>query len=263
MVYDAGRKLTPAPIRRTLRRAHEQARAIEQEGRYFAAYIRSRSRALLGAVSKYDIAAGYVARARIVHYDDTSNTDEWQREVYEYAAALARCYHLSSVYDVGCGSGYKLLKFFSGYNTVGLDVDATVAQLRKRYPERKWLSIAFSDRSLPPADLVICADVIEHVSNPDELLAFLVHLSGKYIVLSTPDRELVSGKRSRHLFGPPRNIYHVREWTFAEFVAYVSKTLNVVEHRVTNRAQGTQMVVATVSQQDRQMRTSAVRDHTQ
>jgi len=48
----------------------------------------------------------------------------------------------------------------------------------------------------------------------------------------------------RH-FGPPMNISHLREWSFAEFAAYIGLKFEIAEHRVTNTAQATQMVICT------------------
>jgi SAM-dependent methyltransferase len=193
--------------------------------------------------SHYGIAQGYRHRKRKRYFDDTAETDEWQREVYSAAADLMQSEGLSTVYDVGCGSGYKLVHYLGKYDTTGFDIEPTLTFLKKTYPDRKWRFAAFDDRSFPPADLVVCADVIEHVDDPDALLSVLRDLTGQYLVLSTPERDLVYKERDRRRHGPPWNITHVREWSFAEFGSYVGSKFDIVEHRVTNREQGTQMVV--------------------
>lgn len=206
------------------------------------ASARTRALSLAGAKSHFGIEPGYRHRRKSIYFDDTAWTDEWQKEVYEHAAGLARRENISSICDVGCGSAFKLMKHFSDYDTTGIDVEATVAFLKNKYPDRKWISAPFSDRSLPQFDMVICSDVIEHVDDPDELFAFLVHLAKKYLVISTPAREKYEG---RYYYGPPSNPAHVREWTFAEFGRYASTKVNVIEHRMTNVEQQTQLVVAT------------------
>ncbi len=61
---------------------------------------------------------------------------------------------------------------------------------------------------------IVCSDVIEHVANPDELLASLKSIKGtKYYIISTPDRGLIPQKQ----YGPPLNKTHMREWNFKEF----------------------------------------------
>lgn len=146
----------------------------------------------------------------------------------------------------GCGSAYKLITYLGEFDSVGFDVPETVDFLNKKYPDRKWLSVPFSDRSHPPADLVICSDVIEHVLNPDELMNFGTALSRKWVVLSTPDRDLVYPAQSWRHFGPPKNRCHIREWSKSEFADYVGGFIDVVEHTITDRAQATQMIVGRV-----------------
>ena len=61
----------------------------------------------------------------------------------------------------------------------------------------------------------ISADVIEHIRDPNQLLAFLKTLNCDLYLISTPKREVM--KRN----GPPTNPSHVREWTFHEFQVYL------------------------------------------
>src|SRR5262245_28521600 len=199
-------------------------------------------RAKHGASMQYDIFPGYKHRHQSRYDDDTASTDEWQREVYVFAAGVMRKEGLSSVYDIGCGSGYKLMRYLSDYDTTGFDIEPTVSFLKGKYPDRKWRSVSFCEKGLPSPDLIICADVIEHVEAPDALLDFLGVLSPRYVILSTPDRDRVYMKGSRRLFGPPANPTHLREWSFAEFAAYVGRKFRIIDHRITNQRQGTQMI---------------------
>jgi SAM-dependent methyltransferase len=198
----------------------------------------------LSSDSRYGITAGYRHRRRQRYFDGTAETDEWQREVYMVAADLMRSEGFCTVYDVGCGSGYKLIHYLGAYDTTGFEIEPTLTYLTKTYPDRKWRLAELGDRSLPPANLVVCADVIEHVDDPDALLNLLRHMTGRYLVLSTPDRDLVYAEGNcRRRRGPPWNITHFREWSFAELGSYVGSMFDIVEHRVTNREQGTQMMV--------------------
>jgi SAM-dependent methyltransferase len=193
--------------------------------------------------SQYCIHPGYRHRKRSRFCDDSSWTDEWQLEVYLAAAELMRSKGLRTVYDIGCGSGYKLVHYLGEYDTTGFDVEKAIPFLKQRYPERKWSSVAFTETRLPPADLVVCSDVIEHVEDPDALLKLLQRVSKHYLVLSTPDRNLSYPEKHRRRMGPPHNPTHIREWTFQEFKSCVGKSFNIVEHRISNGKQATQLIV--------------------
>jgi SAM-dependent methyltransferase len=196
----------------------------------------------VGPPANFYIHDGYAARSETAYYDDTPATDGWQREVYQYARELADREGLARIADVGCGSGFKLLKHFADRETVGFDVAPTVSKLRARHPERRWEVTDFG--AVPPGvrpDLVICSDVIEHLQDPDLLLGFVERLAPAWIVLSTPDRNLL--RLGTH-DGPPLNRTHVREWNMAEFRAYIGSRFQVVEHFVSNAAQCTQLIVA-------------------
>ena len=201
---------------------------------------------MLGAESKYCIRGGYQHRTKYSYFDDTALADEYQKEVYLRATEIARVEQVKAVYDVGCGSGYKLIHYLGDYDTVGFDVPETLPFLRKTYPERKWAHAPFSDRTHAPADLVVCSDVIEHVLNPDELMGFLLSLTRKYLVLSTPDRNREYPALSRLQLGPPHTEHHIREWSFKEFRRYVDQFVDVKEHLHSHPTHATQMIVATV-----------------
>ncbi len=191
---------------------------------------------------EYNIIAGYRHRRETLYFDDTGLTDEWQRDVYIEAANLMASNQFSTVYDVGCGSGYKLITYLGQYRTIGFDVPQTIAFLRKAYPTRKWISELCAD-GLAKADLVICADVIEHVLDPDSLLCFIAAICKRYLVISTPDRSLLYPNESDLWLGPPENPHHVREWTYDEFAWYISERFDIVSHRISSKIQGTQLVV--------------------
>ncbi len=221
----------------------ELARLCYRTFRLAAAGLRFHLAPLIGVKPRFEIDSGYNHRKSIRYYDDTTNTDDWQREVYENAHALMLEKQLRTVHDVGCGSGYKLVHMLGEFETTGIDLPDTIAHVRQKYPDRSWIGESFENVRLPPADLVICSDVIEHVQDPDGLMNFIISLSREWVVLSTPARELLYDDRQRRRFGPPSNPAHVREWSMIEFQRYAARYLNIVRHEITNWEQGTQMII--------------------
>ena len=188
----------------------------------------------------FNIKRGYIHKKEYIYFEDTANTDNWQLEVYSKAKEYAEREKLNAVIDFGCGSAYKLIKYFSDFNITGIDVSPTYEFLKQTYPDGNWLKFGDFDMESLSADIVICSDVIEHVLDPDDLLNNIKKIKDvKYIFISTPDRNLIYSEK----FGPPYNPSHIREWTFEELEAYISKHFDVVEHLVTNRKQWTQLII--------------------
>ena len=172
----------------------------------------------------FNIKKGYHHASNAAAFDDTGNKDEWQREVYEAALKTMQEQNFRSVVDVGCGSAYKLVYMFGNYETTGIEVEPTYSWLKQKYPERKWLLFDDADPSTLQADLIICADVIEHMANPDDLMEFLESIQFRTLIISTPERDAVAGKND---YGPPRNTSHYREWNAQEFKHYVREYFTV------------------------------------
>ena len=193
-------------------------------------------------VDKYRMSPFYRARTQYHHYSDSVDS-EWQLEVYLYALGLMKKNGYRSIVDLGCGAGNKLITYFEDYDTLGLELPINVEILRKRYPERKWEVCDLSVKPSITTDVIVCADVIEHLVDPDQLLEYLKNVSFQYLVISTPDRYLVYRPWQKGYFGPPKNKAHVREWSFREFGEYIAAHFEIVDHRISDMRQCTQMVI--------------------
>jgi SAM-dependent methyltransferase len=195
-------------------------------------------------MNTYCIKDGYTARSGYTHYDDTAMSDEYQLEVYLHAWGLMKKYNLKSVLDIGCGSGYKLMTYLNDYETTGIELPVNVDFLRAKYPQRQWITKDFSEQMDRPYDVIICSDVVEHIPDPDQLLDFISRIRFNFLVMSTPERDVLYMGGRKGSEGPPANPAHVREWNSAEFHRYLSTKFQVLELRVCNLAQATQMAVA-------------------
>jgi len=191
-------------------------------------------------MKNYYIKESYTPRLQNRYFDDTINTDGWQKEVYQFAKQVAVENNFSKILDIGTGSGYKLIENFSDMDTLGIDLTPTVAWLREKYPNRNWSD---SFEPVQGYDMIIASDVIEHIPEPDSLLDLIEACNPKLIVFSTPDRDLLPVEFHN---GPPKNRSHVREWTMPEFSAYIGSRFNVLKHYITNQRQATQTLLASI-----------------
>lgn len=190
---------------------------------------------------------GYISRNFYHHHDDRGFTDGSQREVYELALEIAQAHDLFSVVDIGCGSGYKLMKYFDSFDTTGYEIEPTLSYLKEKYPHRKWINSQLTKTSNSSSvDLIICSDVVEHLVNPDQLLQYIDRFDFRYLVISTPDRDLLLEvqKDPQSQTGPPVNSAHVREWNFEEFEQYISQYFTVIFHEHSKDEFWGQVIVA-------------------
>lgn len=171
--------------------------------------------------NNYFLPRKYNHQENMVPWDDSEHHNEcYQLEVYLLALKILKQNpKWKSVIDIGCGSGYKLIKYFGDYETVGVDLPVAMKSLYKRYPDRDWREPSPCLFASCSPDILICSDAIEHIEEPDQFLLELLHLSTvKKFIISTPDRVLVRGPKD---MGPPANPAHYREWTMAEFKQYL------------------------------------------
>lgn len=175
-------------------------------------------------VRDYFVRSQYRPRLAPQYFDDFSpGTSErsYQPDVYSLAEFFASL-GIRRVIDIGCGKGEKLRPLANRFEIIGLDIGANIEHCRRAFPRGEWITHDLeSDRDFPFAGtrlddaIVICADVIEHLTNPMPLLRNLRTCAarGASVVLSTPERDLSRGIGD---LGPPPNPSHVREWTIGE-----------------------------------------------
>ena len=198
---------------------------------------------LINIEKRYEIKPEYTSRKEYHHYDDRAFEDEWQLEIYLHGLGLMTKYNFETVADIGCGSAFKLVTYFKNFKTIGYELPVNVDFLQEKYPNHDWRVSNFKEKNQIHVDIIICSDVIEHLVDPDELLEYLANQSFKYLIFSTPVRDLLYNSDSPNFNGPPGNLAHVREWKFDEFQRYISKHFDIIKHGITNYHQSTQMVI--------------------
>jgi SAM-dependent methyltransferase len=141
---------------------------------------------------------------------------------YRLAAQLAGA---RRVLDVACGTGYgTAMLAAAGRSAVGVDLDPpTVAYARRRYGSAEYLvgdaaALPFEDAAF---DLVVSFETIEHVPEPERVLAELrrVLAPDGWLVVSTPNKH-------EYLV---ENEFHEREFTHEEFVELLGGAFASVE----------------------------------
>lgn len=198
-------------------------------------------------VDRYFIKDGYVANEKLLTSDAVSGKTYWNKRrirqayhyqfaVYRYVSDLVRAKNVRTLIDVGCGVAVKLRHVHERnphVRIIGIDQESAIAYCREHHKFGEWhlddLENPRHELKHIVGDLVLAPDVIEHLHDPDTLLAYLkrrVAPSG-YLVLSTPERASLRGSDCNRC--PSK--YHIREWNFSEFERYLAdRGFEVLEH---------------------------------
>ncbi len=185
----------------------------------------------------FNIKEDYIINNNPKHYNDMLLTDKWQDEVYLYTFNFMKEHNLKNIVDIGCGSGYKLIKYFDSFDTTGFEVEPCFSFLKKKYPNKRWVESGKPEQTFTEvnseSDVILCCDVIEHIIDPTILIDFINKFEFKYLVISTPDREMLKkispSGYARSDNGPPVNDAHIREWSFNEFEGFLQRYFNIID----------------------------------
>ncbi len=194
---------------------------------------------------RYFIKRGYRATDAPKSLDSAGSAAYWnesriaasasfQYYVYALSRDLIRKHGYKSVLDVGCGPPTKLMKLIEPVcsDIVLIDQPSSTDLVRERAPSADFIPTNLEEIDLDLGrrfDLVVCADVVEHLLDPDPCVEFVRrHLaeSGRAI-FSTPERDNLRGPECMSSPHPE----HVREWTRAEFADYLrSRGFQIERH---------------------------------
>jgi len=148
----------------------------------------------------------------------------YQHPVYLLCRDLLRARGARSVLDVGSGPGTKLAELIAPWcrDLVLIDQPSSRDVAARVLPDARFVAADLDALGLDLGrrfDLIVCADVLEHLQHPDACLRFIrAHLAeGGRAVLSTPERDALRGPGCMESPHPD----HVREWNAAEFRAFV------------------------------------------
>jgi 2-polyprenyl-3-methyl-5-hydroxy-6-metoxy-1,4-benzoquinol methylase len=141
-----------------------------------------------------------------------------------------------SVLEIGVGEGFLsgfLSERFPDVEFSGVDLnERDLALLAQKFPRIKRYCANIYDLSALPGgyDLIICAEVLEHVDEPERALEQIVKLAPKRVILTVPHEpwfmlsNLAMGKNVTRL---GNDIEHVNHFTVSSFRRLLARRLEL------------------------------------
>ncbi len=134
------------------------------------------------------------------------------------------------ILDAGCGEGFTLHKLREeriGKTSIGIEYSSDSRRLGKKlFPEVdirpgdiyhiQWKRDSF--------DLVVCTEVLEHLTDPSKALLELGRVSSAHILLSVPNEPwfmLSNFLRGKYLSRWGNHPEHINHWSTAAFIRFV------------------------------------------
>ncbi len=157
----------------------------------------------------------------------------YQWPAYVYAKKIVVGKKIENVLDIGCGPARKLMHLLGDVSNVhGIDQASAIKYCVENYSNGNFYIDNFENPQLILSvefGLIICSDVIEHIEDPDILLAYIKKFCGPntLVIISTPDRKRARGENCLHC--PQKE--HIREWSKEELIEYLAQSgFDIIEH---------------------------------
>ncbi len=144
-------------------------------------------------------------------------------------------HEIIDICEVGCGDG-EIIKVVNNrfQDSALFACDLSVTEIKKAQEECADFEVEFlvqnaedlNKYSNKQFNLVVCVEVLEHLSNPDEGLKELKRISSRFILVSVPNEpiwrilNMVRGKYLKNLGNTPGHLNH---WSIASFNKFLSK----------------------------------------
>lgn len=143
---------------------------------------------------------------------------------------------IETVLDAGCGEGFTLNKLKQngiGKKYEGIDYSEDAIKLgRKNYPDLNIkkgdiYKLQYKDNSF---DLVICAEVLEHLDDPQKAFSDILRVSSRYLLLTVPNEPWFTFFNFTQ-WG--KDIGHINHWTSSSLMKFITKDrkVKIIKHK--------------------------------
>lgn len=146
------------------------------------------------------------------------------------------------IHEVGCGEGHVSgMLARNGFRVRGCDVSAASVATARRECEARGLHLPLEvksvydlDPAVDSASVVLCCEVLEHLTDPGAALDRLLSITRKSLILSVPREpvwHLLNMARGKYLHALGNTPGHYQHWSRRMFVEFVSSRADIVSVR--------------------------------
>jgi len=159
------------------------------------------------------------------------------KRFFKSLAKIIHGRHYKSVLDVGCGEGVPLLGIFSefpsGNSINGVDYDEIkLLMIKNNIPQGNFVkgniyNLPYKSKSF---DLVLCLEVLEHLSYPQKALEEIKRVSSQDILFSVPDEPLwsfLNVVRLKYMKNFGNTPGHCQKWSSPNFQKLVKRYFKI------------------------------------
>lgn len=187
--------------------------------------------------------SGYWKHGQDVGGAGTGSTANVTEEYRKFLQQFLADHHIRTVVDAGCGDWeFSKLINWKGVEYTGIDIVTSVIKNNKQIYKKKNIHFIEGDAihmNLPEADLLICKDVLQHLTNEDILEFTRQFPKFKHCLItndlensSTPpeiniDLKKRGGCRQLDLTQPPFNLIGVKILTYPAEEGVVKQVLHL------------------------------------
>ncbi|HUG43568.1 MAG TPA: class I SAM-dependent methyltransferase [Acidobacteriota bacterium] len=173
-------------------------------------------------------------------YDKYASTNPFARLLFKRflreISGMSRCAAPDSLLEVGCGEGFlaaHLRKWLPNCRITGIDLTETIfdeavrADRSLRFSAQSIYNLAFPPESF---DLVVGAEVLEHLDRPRDALQEIFRVSRRYALLSVPREpiwRIMNLARFAYWSDLGNTPGHLQHWTSNAFVSLVESLFEV------------------------------------
>lgn len=145
-------------------------------------------------------------------------------------------------HEIGCGEGQLTgLLARAGLSVRGCDLSPSSLQVAIAETARAKLQIAYAQKSIydlsheeDSAELVLCCEVLEHLTDPEAALRTLIGITHRFLIVSVPREpiwHLLNMARGKYLTALGNTPGHYNHWSKRDFVRFVGSKAEVLEVR--------------------------------